>query len=180
MARDMSPKEQAGTELQASGPVGLLDRFFGLSRAPMQHRHRASCRRHHLPHHGLHHVRQSDGAGACGHGSCAVFVATCLAAATSTRSWAFMPTARRAGARHGPECLFRLYRGARAWRQLEAGARLRFLSGVLFFLISLSPARMADRCYPDEPETRYCGRYRLFLALIGLPMRGSSPAMPPR
>jgi AGZA family xanthine/uracil permease-like MFS transporter len=33
MARDMSPREQAGTELEASGPVGLLDRCFGLSRA---------------------------------------------------------------------------------------------------------------------------------------------------
>ena len=174
MARDASPKERAGTELQASGPIGLVDRFFGLSPAgtSIATELRAGIATF-LTMAYIMFVNPAilEQAG-MDHG--AVFVATCLAAAASSAImglYANYPIALAPGMGLNAYFAFTMVPELGGSWQLALGCV--FLSGVLFLLISLTPLReWLINAIPMNLKFGIAAGIGLFLALIGLQNAG--------
>jgi AGZA family xanthine/uracil permease-like MFS transporter len=127
-------------------------------------------RDHHVPDHGLYHLRQPDILSKAGMPRDAVFAATCIAAAVGCM---LMGVARqlpdRARARHGAERLFRLRRRSRHEVHMAGGAGLRVPVRVIFFILSVLPVReWIVNAIPKSLKMAIAAGIGLFLALIAL------------
>ena len=175
MARDASPKERAGTELQSESDRRFaFDRFFGLSPAgtSIATELRAGVATF-LTMAYIMFVNPAilEQAG-MDHG--AVFVATCLAAAASSAImglYANYPIALAPGMGLNAYFAFTMVPELGGSWQLALGCV--FLSGVLFLSISLTPLReWLINAIPMNLKLGIAAGIGLFLALIGLQNAG--------
>ena len=146
----------------ASASGGFLERKFGLTRARHRRPHRVHRRRDHLPHDGLHRVRQSADPRQRRHGQGrGVRRDLHRGGGVDAGDGALRQLSDRARARHGAQRLLRLHRGARLQIHLAAGAGRGVLLGRdLFSDLDLPHPRIRHQFDPEEPEARDLGGRR--------------------
>ena len=170
----MASAAENGSGRAVSRTAGRLDRFFGLTAAGFQHRDRAS--RQLATFLTMAYIMFINPAildkGGMDHG--AVFVATCLAAAAGSiimGLYANYPIALAPGMGLNAHFAFTVVPEVGGNWQLALA--LVFLSGALFFALSLSPLRawLID-AIPMNLKLGIAAGIGLFLALIGLQNAG--------
>ena len=155
-------RKRRAAPAEPSGLASHARPHFRPDRRRIERADRAQGRPRHLPHHGLHHVRQPGDPREGRHGSWrGVRRHLPRRGALDRHHGALRQLPHRACPRHGAQRLFRLHHGARARRQLAARAWRRVpLRRAVPVDLGHADTRMADQRHTAQSQARHCRRHR--------------------